>query len=554
MGRATSTLVLSPWVGGLNTAEDPIVLGLTPEGQQQLSEAENIIYKNKTGQKKRGGQARFNATAMNDGTSAAVAVDGIYATTFWYNGTATTKSEDLVVVAESGRMYHAPAYGSLTALTFSAVTPTFSQGVITSEVMNEKLFIGYSKTQSALVYSGNSAAVSAASASSAVIGTFPPGYIFRQHVNRLFSAGNAASPDRLSYSNTELPFAYGTAGGFIDILPGDGDPEGITAIFPPVNSNELYVAKRSSIFKIDTSSLDPNEWSVIPVSRGIGCVQHNSAQAVDQGDVIFASDRGIHSLQQVISQTAVITGKFISAPIQPDFDAASNKKLISAIWAPDLNSYLFNIQRAGQSFCENVYGYNVQRGAWYQWTSVPANFLFKRLNTTTQTFEYYAAGDSSSSNNRGFINKLQQTNLWDFSSATGNIVTLISTGLLYAEGNYLQERNFVNIILLARSRDNSPIQVSYSIDEVTNGAGMIQQRIIGSNVLGSSSYLLGTTFVLGAPSGAKPLFLHTNGVGNAIKVKIRHDTIGKDLELFGLAVELDPAEESQNAFRAFPNQ
>lgn len=552
MGRQTNTLVLSPWIGGINVGEDPIVLGLTAEGQQQLSEGENIIYTTKTGQKKRGGQARFSTVQMHDGSTASTPVDGIYATTFWSLGTATTKSEDLVVVAEQGRMYHAPAYGSLIALVFSGVTPTFSQGQVTSEAMNEKLFIGYSKTNGPLVYSGNSGVVSLASASSAVVGFFPPGFILRQHLNRMFSAGDASNPDRLSYSGAETPFAYGTAGGFIDILPGDGDPQGITAIFPPVNSNELYVAKRTSIFKIDTTSGDPNDWAVIPVSRGVGCIAHNSAAAIDQGDVFFASDRGIHSLQQVISQTAVISGRFLSAPIQPAYDESTNKTGISAIWAPDLNSYLFNLQRSGQTYGENVWGFNVERGAWYQWTSVPSNFLFKRLNTSTEAFQYYALGDSTSSSNRGYINKLQQDELWDFNSSTGAITTIISTGLLYPDGVFFQERNFVNLVLLVRSRDESQIQVSYRIDEINSGAGTLQQRVIGNNILGDVDYLLGTTFVLGAPSGAKPLYLHIGGVGNAIKVTIRHDTIGKDLEVYGLGIEFDPSEESQNAYRTFP--
>lgn len=554
MGRLTNTLVLSPWSGGLNSTEDAIVLGLTPEGQQQLSVADNIIYSTNDGQRKRGGQSHFNSVQMNDGTSLAVAVDGIYATTFWYKGSGTTKTEDLVVVAESSRIFHAVAFGSLSALTIgSAIAPTFSQGQVTSEKMNETLFIGYSQTKAPLTYTGNSAAVNAASASSTVVGVFPPGYILRQHVNRMFSAGDSANPDRLSYSNTELPFAYGTAGGFIDVLPGDGDPQGITAIFPPVNVNELYVAKRTSIYKIDTSAADPNDWAVIPVSKGIGCVQHNSAAAVDQGDVLFASDRGIHSLQQVLSQTAVITGKFLSYPIQDDYRDSTNKRFISGIWAPDLNSYLFNIQRSGETFAETVYGFNIQKAKWYRMTSMPSNFLFQRLNISTEDYEYFSLGDSSGSSTRGYVNRIQQDSKWDFNSATGNIVTVLQTPLLYAGGNFLQENNFVNIILLARSHDNSPIQVAYSIDEVTNGSGIIQQQVIGSNILGSSAFLLGSSFVLGAPSGAKPLFLHIGGVGNAIKVTITHDTIGADLELYGLAVEMDPAEESQNAYRAFPN-
>lgn len=553
MPRKTSTIALSPWIGGLNTAQDPIVLGLTAEGQQNLTQADNIIFTTSGGRKKRGGQARFNSTAVTTGTTAATAVDLIYGTTFWRNNSANTKTEELVVVSESAQMFYGASYGTLTSLTIPT-SVSFSQGLVTSETITEKLFIGYSKSEPALYYTGGGAAVLSASANTSVVGTFPDGNLVRQHLSRLFIAGDGANPDRLYYSAAELPWAHGTAGGYIDIFTGDGDPVGITAIFPSLNVSELYVAKRTSLYKIDTSDISPANWAVIPVSRGVGCVAHNSVAAIDQGDMIYASDRGIHSLQQVLSTIGIIEGKFISAPIQADFNEFTNKNLMSAIWAPDLNSYLFSAQREGVTSIESVYGYNVTLGSWYRWTSVPANFLFKRLATTAEEYQYYACADSTSASDRGFINKLQQANLWDISSQTGNITTTIKTPLMYPGGNFLNERNWLNLILLVRSRDESVIDLTFTVDEFLRGTLEIQQKIVGSNILGSASgstYLLGTTFILGSPTGAKPLFGHINGVGNAIQVTIEHDTIGKDLEVYGLAIEYTEGEESQNAYRAF---
>lgn len=550
MGRKSNTLVLSPWSGGLNSSQDPIILGLTPQGQQYLAKADNVVFSSSPGRVKRGGQAHFNSSAL---TVSGTAVDGIYATTYWFNSSSNVKTEELVVVTEGGGMFRAASYGTPSACTFSGVTPTFSQGQITSDVMNEKLFIGYSKTATPLVYIGAGTNVFPASASTAVVGTFPPGYVVRQHQNRLWIAGDAANPDRLSYSASELPFAYGTAGGFIDVAPGDGDPEGITAIFPSINIGELYVAKREKLYKIITSDPSPTNWALIRVSNGIGCIQHNSAVAIDQGDILFASDRGIHSLQQILTTTAVITGKFLSAQIQGEYKDASNKKFISAIWAPDLNSYLFGVQREGTTIADTIYGLNIELGAWYRWTSVPVNFLFRRLNISTGLYEYYTCGDHSSSATTGFINKLQQTNEWDFNSSTGNISTVLKTPLLYPNGNFLIERNWLNIIVLARSTDSSVINVSWKIDEATYGSGVLQQRTVGNNLLGSSSgFLLGSTFILGSPSGAKPLFLSTEGVGNGIEVTLMHDTIGKNVEIYGLALEFYEGEESEDAYRTFP--
>lgn len=552
MANKSNTIALAPWTGGYDVSNDPIVLGLTPQGQQQLTKAQNIIYEPGNGIKKRGGQAYFNS-AVQLASSGGTAVDGIFATTYWRNNSANVKTEELIVVAEQGRMFYGASYGTLTALTFSGVTPSFSQGVVSSEVISEKLFVGYSKSAPPLTYSGGGANVLSASASTIVVGTFPNGWLVRQHLSRLFVAGDSANPDRLYYSASELPFAFGTAGGFIDIFLGDGDPEGITAIFPSLNVSELYVAKRSAIYKIITSDLTPSNWSVIPVSRSVGCVAHNSVAAIDQGDIFFASDRGIHSLQQVLTSVGIIEGKFISKDIQPDFNNFSNKKLITGIWAPDLNSYLFSCQRKGKTQIEGVYGYNIIRGGWFYWIKTPANFLFKRLNTTSEAYEYYSCMDSSSATNQGYISKLAQTNLWDFSSSTGGIEMLVSTAMLYAGGNIFNERNFLNVVALVRSRDTSDITVSYSIDEFTKGTGVLTQQISGGNILGTSSYLLGSSLILGSATGAKPLYLHIGGVGSAIQVTLKHDTIGKSLEVYGLGVEFYEGEESHDAYRSIPS-
>lgn len=550
MARQTQVLVLSPWVGGLNSSHEPIVLGQTPEGQQALVQADNIVFTNSGGRVKRGGQARFNSTAMNDGSTAASAVDGIYATTYWRNASSTQKSEELVVVADSGRVFYGASYGTLTALTSTTVTPTFSHGMVSSEVMNEDLFIGYSKTATALWYEGGGANYNPASASTSIVGTFPNGWLVRQHLNRLWVAGDGTNPDRLYYSAADLPFAYGTAGGFIDVYPGDGDPNGITAIFPSNNVRELYVAKRQAIYKIDTSDLSPSNWAVVPVSKALGCVSHNSVAPVDQGEVFFASDRGIHSLGQVLSGTAVLEGQFLSDPIQDQYDEIASKNAISGIWAPDLNSYLFSCQREGETQFECIFGYNVQLQAWYRWTNVPCNFLFKRLVSSSYVYQYYTCGDSTSSSDRGFINKLQQSDQWDFSSSTGNISAVLKTPIMYPGGDIINEKAYLNLIFLTRAQDDSAFEVQYTIDELAKGSAEVQQRSLGGNILGNTSaYLLGSTFILGSPSGVKPLFAHIAGVGNAIQVTITHDTIDSGFEIYGFGIEYSGAGESQNAYR-----
>ena len=551
--RKVATIVLSPWIGGLASAYDPIVLGQSPDGQQKLQVADNLVYGLTGSRKKRGGQARLNTSAsvMTDGTTASTPVDGLWAIAYWYNNTISTRTEELVVVAESGRMFYNSGFGNtLTALTFSGVTPSFSHGQISGEIMNELLFIGYSRTTACLIYSGAAAVVKTATAS---VGTFPSGHIVRQHLNRLWIAGDNTAKDRIYYSAAEDARAFGTAGGFIDIYPGDGDPYGITAIFPSTNVRELYIAKRNSLYRLDTTDLDPANWAVIPVSRGIGCIAHNTVVSLDQADIIFCSDRGVHALQQIIRYAEILPGEYLSGDIQDQYQEILSKQLMSAVWYPELNSYLLGCRREGSDIQDTVFGYNVATKGWFRWTNVPVNFLFKRLDSSVGKNLLYACGDSSSSADSGYINELNQDNLWDFNSSTGNISMTFKSVVLYPQGDILSEKNFTNLIFLIRSRDNSSFQYEYVIDAVIKGAGTLNQRVVGGNLLGSaSSYVLGPLFILGSPSGIKPLYTHIASVGAGIEVTLTHDEIGDDLEVLGMGIEFVPAEESQNAYRAFP--
>jgi hypothetical protein len=547
------TLALAPWSGTLNTAEDPINLGLTGEGQQFLIEADNILFSRSGSRIKRGGQVYFNSASQMVSGSLAAPTDGVYGTTYWRNNSLNTKVEELVVATETGELYYSPSFnGSMTLLVYSAVTPTFSVGQVTSEVMSEKLFVAYSRTAAPLIYSGGGAAVKAATASTSV--SFPVGNLVRQHISRLWVAGADGSRDSIRYSGPENPLDWGSNAGTINIYPGDGDPVGITAIFPSVNTRELYVAKRASLYRIDTSSLDTADWAVVPVSRGIGCVGQNTIASVDQFEVFFCSDRGVHSLQQIIAATEIIPGQYLSKDIQPDYDAISSKSSMSAVWVPDINSYLFSCTRPGVVLAETVYGYNVKQGGWFRHTATPANFLLKRLKVdSSPATEIYGLMDKSSTA-KGYISKINQDERFDFvNSASGAITMTMTSVTLYPGGDFLNEHNFTNLIFLVRSKDSSSFLVTYSIDEFNRTSSTVQQKVTGVNILGSATYLLGVNFILGSPSGVKPLYVESMGYGNAIQVTVEHSEVDSEFELFAMGVQYEDASESQYAYRAFPN-
>jgi hypothetical protein len=524
-----------PWNGGLNTADDPII-----GDPNSLQIADNIVIATSGSRKKRGGQAHYNTTAI---TVSAATQDMIWGTDYWAN-VASAKRQYFVAGTAQNKFVRST--NGTTWSSFCTISLTLTQGSVTSTVFNEDLIIGYSGTSVPLKWDNQNTA-----ANLVVLGGSPPsGSIVQKNQSRVWIAGNAANPDRVYYSavfNHEswtASSSLGTTSGFIDVMPGDGDPDGVTALFPEINQGGIYVAKRTKIYFIDTSSASPASWRVRTISDGIGCIAHNTAVAVDQKDVIFCSERGIHALSQVIQTTAVLQGEFLSRSIHPDYTTVidqANLKKMSAVWYPILNSYMLSCKRTGVSTYETLYCFNVDAKAWYRWTNVPCNFLCTRTNKSTGIKELVAFAPS------GFVNKLNQTVLTDF----GNPISMrIKTMAVFPNGVVPGEKHFTNLIFLFRSHGTYTFQYSYNIDDVISYSGSIQQKTKGNNILGTTS--LGTGFTLGETSiRMKPYFEPVKGVGHSIEIEIEQNGASQDLEIFGLGIEYQGASEAQNPYRNF---
>lgn len=278
------------------------------------------------------------------------------------------------------------------------------------------------------------------------------------------------------------------------------------------------------------------------ISNQIGIINPNAVATLDETDVIFMSDRGVHSLSQVLQTTAVIPGEFLSYPIQPDYETiinSANRSQISLIYVPALNSVLFSCKRVGVATYETIYGFNVILKQWFRWTSVPCNFIASRFNSSTGVDEIYACAPS------GRVNKLNQTARNDFGAA---ITTTLKSSFIFPDGIPLAEYNFTRLIMIFRSRDNGTFTVQYTIDGVSSNSFTVQERIAGGNVLGTTS--LGSGFILGNIQGVKPYFQHIGGVGSSIQLSITHNTVDTDFELFGIVLEYEDAGDRQNPYNA----
>jgi hypothetical protein len=540
MARVAKYKPLYPWMGGLNTSVDPTILD-----PQKLTIADNIIFTNSGSRKKRGGQARYNSSQIGGATAAE---NVVYAIDYWATKS-SAKSEYFVAVTDSGKVYRSPFNGTWSSM--STLSLTVTHGGVTHTIMEEDLILGIRGSGVPKVWSNQntSANLTTLTASSGSL-PFSSAWLVTSFLERLFVAGDPANPDRVYVSRAgdyTRWTASSTAGTAItlDVGIGDGDPSGITAIFPGTGADRvLYVAKRRHLYRIDCSDPDQTSWSISLVSREIGVLHQNTVATIDAADVMFASDRGVHTLNQVISSTAVLEGQFLSFPIQEDYKdvmSSADRGKMSAVYLPSLNSYLLSCKRSGQTTFETIYGYNVELKEWFRWTATPCNHLVRRLKVSTGVEELYAAASS------GYVNQLLQDDLNDFGSP---IVTRIRSTFIAPEGIPFLENQFTGLACLFRSRDNSTFRVYYSVDGITTQNVTFRQRIAGGNVLGTT--LLGSpTFLLGQIQSIKPVWNHLAiEEGNAIQLTFEQDGLDQDFELFGIVLEYQTDEEAQDAYRS----
>jgi hypothetical protein len=538
MGRVTKYKPLYPWLGGLNTSVDPTILD-----PNNLTVCDNIIFTTSGSRKKRGGQARFNSTAAAGATSA----NFVHLSDYWAT-VSSAQREYFVGVTDNGKVYRSAFNGTWSS--FSTLTLSVTQGGVTSTVFNNDLFIGISGSGVPKVWQSQSTSsnlVALAPTGSTVL-PFTNAWIVQTFLERLFVAGDPANPDKLYVSKTGTAYdwtATGAAGGGItfSVGVGDGDPSGITAIFPGTGADRiLYIAKRRRMYRLDCSDVSQVNWKVSLISKEIGVISQNTVATIDDQDVIFASDRGVHTINQVLTTTDVVEGQFLSFPIQYDWLnvlTTSARQKMSAVYMPSLNSYLIGGQRTGQATYETIYGFNIELKQWYRWTGTPCNFLKRRFNKSTGVEELYA-GDGS-----GKVNQLLQAALNDFGNP---IPAQIRTTFIAPEGIPLQENQYTNVAAFYRAHDNSTIRCSYSVDGLTSQNTTFAQKIAGGNTLGTT--LLGPAFLLGQIQSIKPVWSHLAiEEGNAIQFTFIQDGLNQDFEMFGIVLEYTADEESQNAFR-----
>ena len=483
-----------------------------------LTRAEDIVFETSGERKKRGGQARVNSTQLTGATYVR------YVRDFWL-----TSGTQKRIACHNGTVLKEDLDGTWDAITGS-VYPAAGE-IVSTEVFNDLLIILSSGEITAQKWDG------AAATTSNLGGTPPAGKIVKKHQNRIWIAGDTSAKHRLYYSQAFDPEVWSGPGtGSLDIDPGDGDPDGITAIFPSF-FGELFVAKRTKLYKISGSSPSGDfAFRIEQVSDSIGCIAHNSVVAT-QDDVIFCSDRGVHSLKAT-ANFGNVEATFISAPIHDFWHGLkrANLKKLHAVFYPRINSYLLGLTTTSSSENNEIIGFNIVTGGWFRWTGYDCVSMATVLNPVSNDFELWTGGQN------GYVNRYLPATLNDFGTA---ISADFKTPVIYPDRDPDKVWGFKSLSVIFKPKGNYNFTVKYKIDNQTEQTATINQ--VGTGALLGDNFTLGTS-VLGTTDVSQPVELQLEGYGKGIVFNFVQNGINEDIEILGYVLKCKFAGQSQEIF------
>lgn len=371
----------------------------------------------------------------------------------------------------------------------------------------------------------------------------PKASLVRKHIGRLVM-NDKSNPDRIHYSPAFDHTKWNGIGdsGAFDIGVGDGDPDGITAIFPTFKG-DLFVAKRTKLYRLTGNS--PEEIQIIKVSDGIGCISHNSVVAVGQDDIMWVSEKGVHSLQAV-NAYGDFTSADVSVDIQKTFNDDFTRSRLKFCWGaylPQINSVAWAFTEASglnrtltTSAVNNaVYLYNLPVKSWYRWPDLPCSTLIVANDSDEKRFYL------GTHTNR--VSKSFNGTIYDISASGANTAVRMKvvTGQLFpVPADPTTLIGFKEFILYYRPQSAATVNVSVKIDKQAIPA---ENRHAYNDATGGTP--LGTGFVLGStPLGTSAVMSGysrmIDGLGHSAKVTIEEYSLSGELEIQGIGLRVEP--------------
>jgi hypothetical protein len=520
MAKRTTLYQQMPWLGGRNTTLDPSIVP-----NNQLVVADNTFFTTDLARRKRPGFQYLDASAIGATVKIMGGID------YWAN-VSSTKTQREVVITDQPKIYSYTNSGTRTELTKKAGSSDLIAGFtyVSMEIINEDLVMAFSNASTPKKWNNQTGT------EWEDLGGTPPNFSFcRSHINRLFASGVASNPDRLYYSSTDNHEEWNGTGtsGAIDIFPGDGDPEGITAIFP-ATKGALFVAKRNRLYRVNTSDPDDALWTVDEVSRGIGCVGHNAVAAVGQDDLVFVSDRGVHSMAAT-QKFGDFESAFLSKDIQKDFNNW-NKGRYKSMWMafiPEINSVTLAVSGEGSSSNSEIHLLNVEDKQWYRFPQVACEALWRAKLSNRDVLMV--------GNITGRISQLTDN---EFNDNNASIPFRVKTGTIYPDASPVTIKAFKKLSLFYLPKGDYTLTVKFKIDNYP--VQTLTFDLSGEFDELGTEFTLGTS-ILGLSAAVPAVTQPVDGYGHGFSIEITQPEIDEEAEIYGFAVEYETAGDDQES-------
>lgn len=527
MPLRTQLFSMVPWVGGLDTSQDEAMIQ-----PNMLRIAENVVFGVRGSRQKRDGINHNWASHSTSNVSVVALHD------YWFQQGAV-KTKYIVSIREDGSIYAYDDSGIPTDITPTSFAWT-SVPRATMAVFGNILIMGAEGTGNALMYWDGVAANAARLQDHPLYEVGDPappdGWILRTHFGRIL-CNDKANPDFLHFSETNNPLKWlgaGDSGGF-PVEEGDGDPEGITAIFPTFKG-QLFVGKATKIYNLS----DP-DISISPIrlyTEGVGVVGPNAIAPVDVDDVYWASDKGIHRLSDS-NTSGGFKANFVSATIQETFNNSferSRFKYTQARYHPPTNSVAFTFTSNGDTVADQLYLYNIPGEAWYQWTGLECESLVVASDSDTKRF-YFGRSDGKVSKSE--VDSFSDT---DVNGTEQGITMRLRTGFIFPDGNPYTYKGFKKFALVYRPDADHALTVCITIDN--------HEQQCYTYTPPDTLPLLGVSFILGVSSLGDngvmaPYAFPIDGYGRGFSVEMTQEGTDEQVEIQGFIVEYEAASTKQ---------
>jgi hypothetical protein len=517
MPLRTQLFQMLPWSGGLNTALDESMIP-----PNQLTVADNLIFDTRGSRKKRDGIDHD----WDDASNSSASIIGLH--DFWFG--LSSKTQRVIGVTSSGKVY---SYNGGTRTELTVTTP-FSGTLTTCSMVtfNNKVIIvastGASDTTNVVKYWAGTGDVED------LPGSPPKASFVFSHLGRL-CLNDRANRDRLHYSPPNDHTLWNGAGdsGAFDIGTGDGDPTGLTG--GRSFRGDAILFKRTKAYRLVGST--PEDLQILKMSDGIGCISHNSITPVENTELLWVSERGVHSMSATDTYGA-FDAAFVSADIQRTFNEDFTKSRLPFVWGAYLdtiNSVAFGFTMEGDSTNNDVYLYNIPLKSWYRWPNISCQSLIVANDADKKRFYF---GTSTQRISQSFNGTNYDLN----SSGTHTAVSFqVTTGLIFVDENPYTLKAFKRFVLYYRPRGSHTITAEVKIDNIQlNSENQLSFSSSGSGALLGSTFTLGVS-QLGTDSILGPYTRHIDGYGRAVKVSFTQTGTDEEVEIQGFGIEWEPA-------------